>query len=450
MGAGLSNDTPGAQTSTLASGVPDELDWGQLFTSLFRPEHRATLVVTHDTVQLSVGAGKVPCKVVQSYSLNDGELVVQQFQPSAVRGFVGIVSQVGEKDTPNQDSAFFLEFTDRDGSRAWMGCVMDGHGPSGHHMSRLSMQWLPLLVLRDAAMTSDRGFLVPRQHQSVFDAVASALAKLGVIMSRASQEGLQMQLSGTTCVFAICARGVVHTANVGDSRAVLGSIVFPSDDDQASSPDDDDSALAAAAAPAADGDDADGDDADSSLREGPSSLSGAQTPRSDQEGPAGWDTAASEKGELDVTCLTRDHKPEDAEERLRIEAHGGVIDRRRVWMTTWPFVGLNMSRSLGDHLAHTVGVSPEADVAATFMDASRHQFVLLASDGVWDVLSNQHASSLVAMSLHQAEQAVAKGEETARAGASQRAALSLARASTAQWHARHRHCDDITVLLVRT
>ena len=65
--------------------------------------------------------------------------------------------------------------------------------------------------------------------------------------------------------------------------------------------------------------------------------------------------------------LTRDHKPDDPDEKMRILARGGRIDSykgrmgedvgpARVWLKKESFPGLAMSRSIGDACAHSVGV----------------------------------------------------------------------------------------------
>ena len=56
-------------------------------------------------------------------------------------------------------------------------------------------------------------------------------------------------------------------------------------------------------------------------------------------------------GQSDKLCvLTRDHKPDHEDELERIEKCGGKVANGRV-------SGLACSRSLGDTLAHVVGVS---------------------------------------------------------------------------------------------
>ena len=49
-----------------------------------------------------------------------------------------------------------------------------------------------------------------------------------------------------------------------------------------------------------------------------------------------------------------------------------------------------MSRSLGDKLAHTVGVIAEPDVFEMDLDMKNFDYMLvLASDGVWDEISRK-------------------------------------------------------------
>ncbi len=47
-----------------------------------------------------------------------------------------------------------------------------------------------------------------------------------------------------------------------------------------------------------------------------------------------------------------------------------------------------MARSLGDLVAASVGVSPEPEVLSYELDED-DQFIIIASDGVWEFLSNE-------------------------------------------------------------
>jgi protein phosphatase 2C len=92
-----------------------------------------------------------------------------------------------------------------------------------------------------------------------------------------------------------------------------------------------------------------------------------------------------------VVALTRDHKPESADERARIQAAGGWV----AWDGHCHRVNgsLNLSRSLGDwHLRPAMTPSPEVRF---WQRREGDQYVLVASDGLWDALSNEKAAAVV-------------------------------------------------------
>ncbi|KAK9831431.1 hypothetical protein WJX81_004250 [Elliptochloris bilobata] len=89
-------------------------------------------------------------------------------------------------------------------------------------------------------------------------------------------------------------------------------------------------------------------------------------------------------------ALSEDHKPNRTDERSRIEAAGGVV----VWAGTWRVGGvLAVSRAFGDRLLKRYVVA-KPDVRAEELGAG-DDVLILASDGLWDVLSNQDACALV-------------------------------------------------------
>ena len=53
-----------------------------------------------------------------------------------------------------------------------------------------------------------------------------------------------------------------------------------------------------------------------------------------------------------------------------VDAMGNDVGPYRVWMNKGPMLGLAMSRSLGDRLAHTVGVIAEPEVGDCMMNHS--------------------------------------------------------------------------------
>ena len=88
--------------------------------------------------------------------------------------------------------------------------------------------------------------------------------------------------------------------------------------------------------------------------------------------------------------LTSDHKPNRDDERERIEKAGGVV----AFVGTWRVGGvLAVSRAFGDrNLKKYVVAIPELSEESL---GPTDDFIVMASDGIWDVLSNQEAVDLV-------------------------------------------------------
>lgn len=90
-------------------------------------------------------------------------------------------------------------------------------------------------------------------------------------------------------------------------------------------------------------------------------------------------------------ALTTDHRAGRDDERERIENQGGYVEFYR---GAWRVHGiLAISRSIGDaHLKKWVVAEPETRVLDLEQDM---EFLVLASDGLWDVVSNQEAVDTV-------------------------------------------------------
>ena len=93
---------------------------------------------------------------------------------------------------------------------------------------------------------------------------------------------------------------------------------------------------------------------------------------------------------------TTDHKPCQPVERARIEAAGGFVLTRKNDSYSLAMGVLAMSRALGD-LNLNPWISPEPDVKRWSLDGAG--FIILASDGLWDVIDDQQAVDLVASVL---------------------------------------------------
>ncbi|EOA26376.1 hypothetical protein CARUB_v10023353mg [Capsella rubella] len=86
-------------------------------------------------------------------------------------------------------------------------------------------------------------------------------------------------------------------------------------------------------------------------------------------------------------ALTSDHRPSRDDERKRIETTGGYVD---TFHGVWRIQGsLAVSRGIGDaQLKKWVIAEPETKISRIEQD---HEFLILASDGLWDKVSNQEA-----------------------------------------------------------
>ena len=119
-------------------------------------------------------------------------------------------------------------------------------------------------------------------------------------------------------------------------------------------------------------------------------------------------------GSIAAHALSNDHKPDRPDERKRILGCGGHLGCRQVLVNqggkgpvsmpvgpcrVWyqhrgETLGLAMSRSLGDTIVHKCGVSAEPEVLEHLID-EHDEFFMMATDGVWDVVDNNHAVQMV-------------------------------------------------------
>ncbi|XP_062223604.1 probable protein phosphatase 2C member 13, mitochondrial [Phragmites australis] len=88
-------------------------------------------------------------------------------------------------------------------------------------------------------------------------------------------------------------------------------------------------------------------------------------------------------------ALSEDHKPNRTDERKRIENAGGIV----IWAGTWRVGGvLAMSRAFGNRLLKPFVVA-EPEIQEEQVNGEL-ECLVLASDGLWDVVENEEAVSL--------------------------------------------------------
>ncbi|KAM5556486.1 protein phosphatase 2C 37-like [Rosa sericea] len=106
--------------------------------------------------------------------------------------------------------------------------------------------------------------------------------------------------------------------------------------------------------------------------------------------------------------LSSDHKPDRPDELLRIEAAGGRVI---YWDGPRVLGVLAMSRAIGDNYLKPYVIS-EPEV--TIMDrTAEDECLILASDGLWDVVSNDTACGVVRMCLRAQKTQGASGGDVA-------------------------------------
>ena len=69
-------------------------------------------------------------------------------------------------------------------------------------------------------------------------------------------------------------------------------------------------------------------------------------------------------------------------------------DPPRVWAPGKSFPGCAFTRSIGDSVAESIGVTAEPELLRKEL-TEEDQFVVLASDGVWEFLTNQSVADMI-------------------------------------------------------
>ncbi|CAM8942629.1 unnamed protein product [Rhodiola kirilowii] len=275
------------------------------------------------------------------------------------QNFASLFSRRGEKGT-NQDCLVAWEEFGCQEDMMFCG-VFDGHGQWGHFVAKSVRKSMPASLLchwqETLARTSiDSEFdLDSDSKHHKFNLWKQSFIKTCAAIDQklALQQKFDSCFSGTTALSIVRQGDTLIIANVGDSRAVLAS--------------------------------------------------------------------TSEDGSLVADQLTVDFKPNIPQEAERItQCNGRVFCLEdepgvyRVWLPHGESPGLAMSRALGDYCVKGHGLISVPDVTQRLI-TTRDQFVILATDGVWDVISNQEAVEIVSSATDRAKSAKRLVECAARA-----------------------------------
>ena len=113
------------------------------------------------------------------------------------------------------------------------------------------------------------------------------------------------------------------------------------------------------------------------------------------------------KSNKEIIELSHDQKPEEEKEKIRIENMGGIVSQCndlyddgkeggpfRVWMKGCDYPGIAMSRSIGDKIAHSIGVINEPEIME-FTSDELAKVIVLGSDGVFQFLNNKEICDFI-------------------------------------------------------
>ena len=144
--------------------------------------------------------------------------------------------------------------------------------------------------------------------------------------------------------------------------------------------------------------------------------------------------------------LSRDHKPSEPDEKKRIINNNGRVKKcydedlkkylgpDRIWVKNKEEPGLAMTRSLGDKIAHSVGVSEEPEFKNFNYDGTE-KFLIIASDGIWEYLHGDDCIKVIRPFYEENKD-------------SEEAALALVKEAFKKWKRKEVAIDDITAIVV--
>ena len=276
--------------------------------------------------QLDQIFGEAP-KISQLKSSDQEAKKILRIESICKKGFAG----PGVKKT-NQDNFFIYNNFLNNSTNIFLG-VCDGHGSCGHDVSGYLVNNLPQ-NLNKVLINEKYNDITTINFEEISKFISSTFVQTNTDLS--NDDRVDSTFSGTTCSTLIYSPTRLISANVGDSRCVLGKF--------------------------------DGKN---------------------------W-TAKN---------LTRDHKPNEPDEIKRIEENGGRVESykdddgefvgpERVWLKEEDLPGLAMSRSFGDEIAHTVGVTAEPEIF-DYNFIHEDKFLLLGSDGIWEFISSEECVNIV-------------------------------------------------------
>ena len=330
--------------------------------------------------------GILPESHVGAFTVSGVESVPRSF---LVDGNLSSNKLVMKKSKINQDrGCIVIPYGCNDDDTALF-AVYDGHGKVGHKVSQFVCDKIENKLQNHPEFYSNVSKALEETFLIVNDELRNSPFEVSLFLFFKNMfiinwlhflHNAQFPIfSGTTAVVMLLCNDILYVSNVGDSRAVLGEI--------------------------------------------------------------------NNNNKINFMNLTTDHKPDKPSERQRIESFGGHVSdppipghTARAWSCKERIgLGLAMSRSIGDFALKSSGVIalPEITMHPIAKNHNQQQFIILASDGVWDFVSSQEAVNAVGKIMNDG-------------GTANDACKELTRISVNRWKEKSEdYRDDITVIVVK-
>ena len=248
-----------------------------------------------------------------------------------------------EEKKINQDNLFKTKFDDLNIS--YYG-VCDGHGQNGHLISEFIIKNLPLIMYKQIKslfylLNNNTNKMNQEQIKSYFSEICKQTFDI-TNKKLITNNNIDISLSGSTCMSVLFYENLMISANLGDSRGILGKL---------------------------------------------------------------------NDNKWTYESLSRDHKPSEIDEALRIKYKNGDIHPyldengnfsgpNRVWLKNQGIPGLAMTRSFGDIIGSSIGVISEPEIKF-FYHEKNDKFIIIGSDGLWEYISCQEAVDIVGNYYHE-------------------------------------------------
>ncbi len=229
-----------------------------------------------------------------------------------------------KKSKTNQDSYFILEKLN--GLNFNIYGIFDGHGSSGHLISKFISNYLLNYYKYNEEIKSKKNieslYLLLKKKNYSF--IKNSIKKSEESLFESDE--IDSTFSGTTCILIFILGNKIISINIGDSRAIM-------------------------------------------IKENKNYIQ-----------------------------LSIDQKPENKEEKERIEKNGGELRKIiqnneeigpiRVWVKGKKYPGIAMSRSIGDSVANEIGVFSLPEIKEFYIE-NNCKFIVIGSDGLWEFLENE-------------------------------------------------------------